>query len=282
MWVHVDGEFVPQDRPAIRPLDRGLVFGDGLFEVMRIVRGRVLFLGEHLARMRQSAAFFQLSVPHRDEEIESIARELARRNGIDDGEVYLELTRGVGPSRDHRYPPPGTPPTFLVMVIPLRPIDPANWEAGAAVYTYPDLRGKLCEHKTLNLLPNVMAKNHAYARGGYEAVMLREVHGRPYVTEGGSSSYLAVLGGTLVSPAIDNILPSITRDKVLGLARELGYPVEERRLWLDELLAADEVMLLSTVSGTMPVRSVDDTAFPTPGPVAVTLMRAYAAMLRGV
>ncbi len=279
-WAFLNGTFVPKDTPAIRLEDRGLTFGDGIFEVIRIVAGEPLFFEQHLERMIASAGFFGLPFPHGVDALQRAARELARRNGVPDGELYLQLTRGGDRNREHRYPPSGTPPTFFMLAFPLRRIDPDLWVHGARVIRYPDLRGLLCEHKTLNLLPNVRAKNAAYAKGAYEALMYRvEARGR-YVTEGGSSSYFCLLGGRILTPEIDNILPGITRSKVIALARDAGFEVVETRLMLDELLRADEVFLASTVSGVMPIRAVDDLTLPAPGPVTRRLMDLYAEIFR--
>jgi D-alanine transaminase len=209
-----------------------------------------------------------------------IALELIARNEIRDGELYLELTRGVDPMRGHRMPPAGTPPTFFMLAQPVRAIDPANWERGASVVTFPDLRHGYCEHKTLNLLHNVLAKNFAIERGGYDALMFREDATGRYVTEGGSSSYFCVRDGALITPAVENILPGITRRKVIDLARARGLTVKEERLYLETLWQAEEVFLASTVSKVMPVCRVDDRTWPAPGPVTRALAEAFEALFR--
>ncbi|MFC1573086.1 aminotransferase class IV [Candidatus Eisenbacteria bacterium] len=280
MWAVLNGEFVRKEEERIRLEDRGLTFGDGLFEVLRTVNGRLLFFDEHIERMVSSAEHFGFPLPWRPEEVEQQALELIRRNGIKDGECYLQLTRGADRNRGHKYPPTDTAPTFFILAFPLRRIDPANWERGAKLFTYPDLRHQLCTHKTLNLLPNVMAKNHAYDRGGYEALMFREdEHGR-YVTEGGSSSYFCVADGRILVPEVDNILPGITRGKIIRMAKNLGHEVEERRLYLSDLLAADEVLLTSTISKVMPVRAVDDARFAAPGKITELLQATYERLFR--
>jgi len=276
MWAYFNGRFVPKDEPLIRLEDRGLTFGDGIFEVIRTIGGEVFFFDEHLNRMIASAGFLGLPFRQRVEDLHAAALELIRRNGITDGELYLQLTRGVDRRRDHRLPGADTEPTFFMLAFQLRPIPADSWTRGVRVITYPDLRGLLCEHKTLNLLPNVRAKNAAYAKGAYEAMMFRvEARGR-YVTEGGSSSYFCVLNGRILTPEIDNILPGITRGKVIDFAREEGFDVIETRVMLDALLRAEEVFLASTVSRVMSVRAVDDHEFPAPGPVTRRLMDGYA------
>lgn len=276
MWAYFNGEFIDKDEPVIHLEDRGLTFGDGIFEVIRTIDGKLLFFDEHLTRMIASAGFLGLPFHHGAEELHAAGVELVRRNAITDGELYLQLTRGVDPHRNHRYPGRECGTTFFMLAFQLRPIPPDSWARGVRVIAYPDLRGLLCEHKTLNLLPNVRAKNAAFDKGAYEALMFRvEARGR-YVTEGGSSSYFCVLNGRILTPEIDNILPGITRAKVIDLARREGCEVIETRLMLTDLLRAEEVFLVSTVSRVMPVRAVEEQEFPAPGPVTRRLMEAYA------
>jgi len=277
-WAWLNGQFVPKNEPLIPLEDRGFTFGDGLFEVMRTVSGKLVFFDDHYGRLAKSARELSLPLPFSAETVRVAALELVSRNGVVDGEVYLQLTRGRDVHREHRYPPPGTSPTFFMLAFPLRAIDPEVWRTGARVFTYPDLRHGLCGHKTLNLMGNVMAKNHAYARGGYEALMYREREHVRYVTEGGSSSYFCVREGRVLTPEVDNLLPGITRGKVLRLARGLGLEIAEAPLAVAHLLGAEEVFLASTVSKVMPVRSVDETEFRAPGDVTARLMDGYATL----
>ena len=280
MWAWFNGEFIDKDTPVIRLEDRGLTFGDGLFEVIRTLNGRLLFYDAHMRRMVESAGFFDLRLPLDPVALKPIALELIVRNQVRDGELYLELTRGADAHRGHRFPPRDTRPTFFMLAHPLRAIDSANWVRGAAVYSYPDRRHGLCEHKTLNLLINVLAKNFAFAKDGYDSLMYREDARGRYVTEGGSSSYFCVKDGTVSTPEVDNILPGITRRKVIDLARTRGLEVVERRLYLAELLEADEIFLASTVSKVMPVRSVDERTWPAPGPVTRALVEGFEVLFR--
>ncbi len=279
MQAFLNGRFVDTDQGVIHLEDRGLTFGDGLFEILRTANRRVLFFEAHIERMRQSAGALDLPFSVDTPTLYERALELIGKNGVDDGELYIQLTRGLDRHREHRRPAPSVPPTLFMLAFPLRDIAVSNWSCGAAVHTCPDLRHCLCEHKTLNLLANVMAKNHAYAKGGYEALMFRKRDGRVFVTEGGSSSYFFVQGRTLVTPAIDNILPGITRAKVIELSAKAGIPVEERTVDLAEALDADEVFLVSTVSRVMPVRSIDNRHTAAPGPVTKTIMEAFDELL---
>ncbi|MGC9384091.1 MAG: aminotransferase class IV [Kosmotogaceae bacterium] len=207
--------------------------------------------------MQKSADFFGISFPYDSDYLRNVIDELIEINGIYDGELYVELTRGTDLFREHRYQK-SYDPTFFILTSPLRNIDPKNRVKGASVFTYPDLRHKLCEHKTINLLPNVLAKNYAYDKGGYEALMYREDKKGKYITEGGSSNYFIVKNEVIFTPEIDNILPGITREKVIKLAKKMGYSLVEKRVYLDEVFDADEMFLVSTVSKIMPVKSIDN------------------------
>ena len=275
MWAFLDGEFVEEKGNNIKLENRGLTFADGLFEVIRTIKGKILFFEDHFGRMEKSAAFFDIPLRFCAEYVKTAAVDLIERNGIEDGELYLELTRGTDLHREHRYPPAGTNSTFFMLALPLRHIDYRNWETGVRLFTYPDLRHRLCEHKTVNLLPNVLAKNYAYAQGGYEALMFREEIGIKYATEGGSSNYFLVRDGVFHTPEIDNILPGITRSKIISIIRDHGYELHERRVGVDEFLEADEVILVSTVSRVMPVLSIDERQFDAPGEITLEIQAAY-------
>ncbi len=273
MYAWVNGDFVEKDVPAICLEDRGNTFGDGLFEVCRVLKRRPLFFQEHLHRMEISAAYFHMSVPFSLEKIYEVSRALIERNDIQTGEVYYQLTRGKDANREHRIRPQNLKPTFFILALPLREINPKNWETGAQVYLYPDKRHLLCEHKTLNLFANVLAKNDANDRGGYEAMMYRKEAQSIYVTEGGSSSFFCVHGDTLITPKVDNILPGVTRKKVLEFAVSIGVPTVEKRVALKEFLTAEEVFIASTVSKVMPVRAIEKKTFPTIGKITAVMMK---------
>ncbi len=275
MWAFYDGEFVQEKGKHVQLENRGLTFADGLFEVVRTIKGRILFFEDHFTRMIKSAAFFNMEIPFTSQETKEFASELIRRNAIEDGELYIQLTRGTDLHREHRFPSEKTPSTFFMLALPLRRIDAENWKNGVKLLTYPDLRHKLCEHKTINLLPNVLAKNFAYSNGGYEALMFRDFEGKKVATEGGSSNYFLVKDGVFFTPEIDNILPGITRGKVIDLIKKLDYQVVEKPVTVDEFLEAEEVFLVSTVSRVMPVRAIDQVCFSVCGDYTRQIMQSY-------
>jgi len=194
---------------------------------------------------------------------------------VQDGELYVELTRGEAP-RYHLFPS-GTRPNLFMVLNPLRPIPEGARERGVRVCAYPDLRHGLCRWKTLNLLVNVLAKEEAKRTGTYEACFIRESGGRQFVSEGASSSFFCAKAGKLVTPSLDNILPGATRAAVIELARAAGIEVEERPLPLAELESADEAFLVSTVSQVMPLLGIGSASIGggEPGPLTRRLQAAY-------
>ena len=277
MKIFCNGKIVDSDSEVIKALDRGMIFGDGIYDVVKVVDGIFPFFEDHVKRLEKSAIFFGMKLSYNLEQIKSVARELSMLNGVKNGELFLELTRGYDEIRDHIFEEKYEP-TFLGIVQPLRKIDPVLWKKGAKLVTFPDMRHGLCEHKTINLLPNVLAKNYAHSKRAYEALMFRMEDGKKYVTEGGSSSYIFFDGKRVVAPKIENILPSITRSKVLSIVKDMGVEVTERRVWLDEVWHMKEVILLSTVSKVMPVVQIDDVSFEL-GEMAKRLMEAFEDLI---
>lgn len=282
--VYLDGAFLSKSRARVSPDDRGFLFGDGIYEVVRAIGGRMVDLDRHLARLTAGAAALDLALDHVGD-AECVARVWARlldADGLADGEAlcYVQLTRGAAP-RAHAYPGADTRPTLYAFAQHLQPPDALRL-TGARVVTHPDLRWARCDLKTVNLLPNVMAKQAAAAAGAFEAVLVREGAGGGTVTEASHSSLFAVVAGELrTHPLGPRILPGVTRAVVLELAATLDIPVREEAVTLDELLAADEVMLASTSADVMPVVAVDGRAVASgaPGPVARRLAAAMARRL---
>jgi D-alanine transaminase len=260
LYIFHDGEIVDSELPAVKALDRGMVFGDGIYDVIKIQDDNFLFLEDHVKRMKKSADFFGMNFPYDVNKISQIGQKLSKMNDLKEGELYLQLTRGVDRIRDHIFEDEYIP-TFIEVVQPVRKMDPTIWQTGVRVLTFKDMRHGFCEHKTVDLLPNVLAKKYARTRGAYEVMMFREENGRKYVTEGASSSYIFFDGKNVIASKIENILPGITRAKVLSVAKEIGLNVIERRVWLDEVFEMKEVILLSTLSKVLPIVKVDDVEF---------------------
>ncbi len=278
--VYLNGAYVPKSAARVSPDDRGFLFGDGVYEVVRAVGGRMVDLDRHLGRLTDGAAALALALDRAGGPagVRDAWTRLLAANGLDAGEAlcYAQLTRGAAP-RAHAYPGADTPPTLYAFASRIDPPDVLR-ARGATAVTYPDLRWARCDLKTVNLLPNVMAKQAAAAAGAFEAVLVRD----GVVTEASHSSAFAVAGGVLrTHPLGPRILPGVTRAVVLELAAALGVPAREEAVTLAELRAADEVFVASTTADVMPVVALDGAPVGggAPGPVSRALAAAMAARL---
>lgn len=276
MTVYFNGDFMDKADVSISPDDRGFLFGDGVYEVVRAEDGRLFRLDAHRRRLARSLEAIQLH----DVDTEALwddVHELLVRTGLDNGaaKVYLQITRGAAP-RQHAFPNSPTAPTVYATASPHEPpLD--KWEHGVSVILHPDQRWARCDVKSTSLLPNVLANHRAQEQGAYEAVLVRE----GFVTEGTHSSIAAVFDGTVTThPLTNRLLPSITRETVLELCDDLGRPVDESPVAVDDLSAADELFLMGTTTGVMPIVQVDDwtVADGTPGPVAQELLEAFRTL----
>ncbi len=272
----VNGRFGPLETTLVPVEDRGFQFGDGVYEVIRTYRGVPFRLDEHLARLERSAQAIRLAMPYAPQAWHEYVGEGIRRCGAPECKVYIQLTRGVAP-REHHFPEPGRP-TAVMTVRPLQPLDPVLQAEGVAAVTTEDLRWGRCDIKTINLLPNVLARQLARDRGVFEAILVRD--GR--VTEGAVSNVMAVRGGVLVTaPEGPGILSGVTRALVLDLARSAGVPVEERSVPLAELYDADEILLTGTTIEIVPVVRVDGRAVGkgVPGDVVRLLSARFRSLV---
>jgi D-alanine transaminase len=281
MLVYLNGDYVPRERALIPVDDRGFLFGDGIYEVTRVVRGRPFEAGRHARRLRRGVDGLRIDLPTgMEDELTAVAERLIAENGLGDGEatVYMQVTRGAVAPRTHQFPPAGTRPTVYVGAQRFAPPDAVR-ERGAAVVTYPDIRWGRCDLKTVNLLPNVLAKQAAVDAGAFEGVFVRD----GTVTEGAQTTVFAVLDDTLLThPLGERILPSVTREVVLELAAELGITTYEEAFTIDELRgAATEAFLASTTADVMPAVSVDGAPIGDgrPGAMTRTLGDALARRL---
>jgi D-alanine transaminase len=253
----LNGEIMPVDQARVPVLDRGFVFGDSVYEVWRTYRGRCWLELEHLARLRRSLK--ELEFPQVDLErlIDRLHRTLAA-SGVQEGTVYVQISRGVAP-RAHAFPDPPVPPTELIVVRPYDDGPTAKLrESGVAVISHPDLRWKRCDVKSTNLLGNVLAMEMARRAGCQEAVL---VDSAGLITEATHSSLLWVRNERLEgTPEGHEILPGMTRQHVLRLAETIGIPFVATRVTLPELLAADEVILFGTTIEVLPAVRIDEHA----------------------
>jgi D-alanine transaminase len=262
--VYLNGQFLALEDAKVSVLDRGFIYGDGVYELVPVYGRRPYRLQQHLARLKRSLAGIRLTNPHTDAEWEAIIGELVGRMPFADQGIYFQVTRGVA-KRDHAFPA-GVAPTVFMMSNPLMLPSREQIERGVAVVTAVDERWLHCDLKTISLLGNVLARQLAADAGANETVLFRN----GYLTEASASNVLLVRNGVIVAPPKDNqILPGITYDVAFELAREGGLPIEMRPVSKDEALAADEMWLSSSTKEVLAVTSLDGRPFAggKPGPV---------------
>jgi D-alanine transaminase len=275
--AYVNGRYLPHGAAAVHIEDRGLQFGDSIYEVCRVEAGRLLDEDGHLDRLERSLAALELAMPVARSALRLIMRELIRRNRLGDGIVYLQVTRGAF-RRDHPIPEGAAKPTLILTA---RAGDPAAAAArlsrGVSVITRPDERWARRDIKTTQLLPNLLAKTAAKRAGAAEAWF---VDAGGFVTEGGSTNgWIVDAAGTLVTrPLSPDILPGVTRKVVLAAARQAGLAAEERKFTVAEALAAREAFLTSASGAAVPVVAIDGQAVGEgrPGPLTLRLQALYA------
>ncbi len=265
--VYLNGGYLPRAQATVSVDDRGFLFGDGVYEVVRIAGDAYVDADRHLARLRRSLAELRLPDPTAaGTDLLAIGTELRRRQRIGPGAVvYMQVTRGAA-ARRHAFPPADTAPTLFVSVSAFTPKRELI-ASGVAAITHPDLRWQRCDIKSVNLLPNVLANQRAMEHGAYEAILVRD----GTITEGTHCNVFAVVDGVLrTHPNGAAILPGVTRGVVVEIARAEGLEVREQAFGVGELERAAEVFLTGTTTDVMPVISVDRRPVREgqPGPVA--------------
>lgn len=244
---------IPRQEALVDIDDRGYQFGDGIYEVVRLYEGKTFLMAEHLVRLRRSAAELGIGLGFSDECLAGRLSELAQKEPVHTGSIYVQVTRGVH-ARIQEFPP-GELPSELTAYIRALPRPLEKIEIGVDAVVIPDIRWLRCDIKCLNLIPNILARQQAKGHGCYEAIQHRD--GK--VTEGAFSNVFIVCGGTVFThPEGNLVLSGITRAHVLDLCEQAGIPVEEQSFTVEELFAADEVFITSTTNEVMPVVNVDD------------------------
>jgi D-alanine transaminase len=256
---YLNGRFLPLAEAQVSVLDRGFVFGDGVYEVVPVFEGRPYRLEAHLARLRRSLDAIDIEVPYDDEQWRDILHALIVRATQATLTLYLQITRGVAP-RNHAAPT-GIVPTVFAMASPLD--TQANCAPVAAV-SLPDIRWLRCDIKAVSLLPNVMARSAAAFQGAYEALLFRDER----LTEGAASNVFVVSGNRIcTAPHSPLILPGITRDALVEALRADGEQIIEEMPTRAEVEQADEIWLSSSSRDIVPVGTLDGRALAAPGPV---------------
>ncbi|HHY27320.1 MAG TPA: D-amino acid aminotransferase [Desulfitobacterium dehalogenans] len=277
-WVN--GKFSSLQEAQIPFLDRGYFFGDGVYEAVKVCEGKLFALKEHLERFERSMKEIRITPPKTTEEFAALVLESVEKAGIPNAMVYLQVTRGVGP-RIHAFLPEGEP-MVTIFVAPMASVEEKVRETGVSCITVPDERWAHPHIKTLNLLPNVLAKQAAAEQGAYEAILVLGTEpGGGLITEASSSNVAAVIGGKVVTPPLNGrILPGVSRAIMLDTAREAGIEVEEREITLEELRSAEEIMLTNTGCEVLGVGKLDGVTVGKGGVGPIT-RRLYEIFMAG-
>lgn len=274
--AYVNGRYQPHGEALVHIEDRGYQFADGIYEVTAIINGRLIDEEPHLDRLEHSLATLRISMPMSRSALKHVTREVLRRNGLQNGIIYIQITRGVA-HRDHPFPNPAQKSS---LVMTAKPIDfdlIANRAAhGIAVITQPDIRWGRCDVKSISLLPNVLAKQAARESGAFEAWLIDD---KGYVTEGSSTNAWIVdkLGQLITRQLSHAILGGITRQILLQEAKAMKLEVIERPFSLEEALSAQEAFITSTTSFLLPVIKINEHQIGEgkPGPFSRRLRAQY-------
>jgi D-alanine transaminase len=255
--VYVNGRYLPWHQASVHAEDRGFQFADAVYEVCEVRDGRLIDETRHMQRLDRSLKELEITPPMSKGAWARVLRETVRRNRVDNGSVYLQVSRGVRP-REFVFPPAGTPPTVVCLARSgSRAAGEVHAEAGIAIKSMPDLRWARCDIKTVMLLPSAMAKQAAKRSGAREAWLVDE---QGYVTEGASSNAWIVDGeGRLITrPANSEILRGVTRTTLIDLLRREGIELIERAFTIEEAKRAREAFVTSATNIVMPVVRIDD------------------------
>jgi D-alanine transaminase len=268
----INGEIIERSKAKVDIEDRGYQFGDGVYEVIRVYNGKMFTAANHLHRFGKSTDSIGIALPYSIEQLSASLEELIKKNQLQEGIIYMQITRGTAP-RNHAFPSEEVQPTLVAYTKELaRPS--GNFAAGVKTILTEDIRWLRCDIKSLNLLGNLLAKQKAAEQGCYEAIQ----HRGNTVTEGSSSNIFIVKDGAVITHESNHlILKGITKDVVLQKCLEHQITVEERSFTLDELADADEVFLSSTTSEVTPIVEIDGKKVKEgiPGPITRKLQTLF-------
>jgi D-alanine transaminase len=278
--VYLNGEFLAREDARLSIDDRGFLFGDGVYEVSRAVRGRLFEEDAHWDRLSRGLREIAISVANQLDahRLREISLRLLDENDLtgNDATIYLQITRGAA-LRTHWFPPAQTAPTIFASARAFE-IPRTLRETGASAITHPDVRWLRCDIKSVNLLPNVLAKQRAHEVGAFEAVLIRD----GTVTEGASANLFGVVDGELrTHPLSNHILPGITRKVLFELAEELEIPIVERPIRAEELPRLQELFATGTTTDVQPLVTLDGRAVGdgSPGPIGIKLRKALESRM---
>lgn len=270
----INGKYVSLNEPVIPIEDRGHQFGDGIYEVIRVYNGKPFMLDEHLTRLMNSAQAIRLPLRENQNHkyFQGLIKEAIGKSGLLECSVYLQITRGFAP-RNHLFPE-NTPVSISMAVKPITPIAQAIRNSGVKTIIHDDERWANCYIKSLNLLPNILARQTAYDNGCFEAILIRD----GFITEGTSSNiFMIKKGKVFTTPLSKKILPGITRAAVKQICAELNIDFIEKEYTTNELFQAEELFLTSTTAEILPIVEVSGQKIGTgcPGTVTQKLDKQY-------
>jgi D-alanine transaminase len=254
--VYLNGEFLPLEDAKISVMDRGFLFGDGVYEVIPVFNGVLFRPHSHLQRLKQSLAAIQLELLLDFDQLIEIFEELLQRNAVSRSthSIYVQITRGAAPTRDHVFPE-GVPCTVFAQCSPMKTTSIEELSLGAKAITIEDIRWQWCYIKAISLLPNVLYAQRAKEAGAKEAILIRD--GK--ACEGSSSNLFIVKKGMLITPPVSQqILRGVTRDLILEFAHEHSIPHRENEISESELKKADEVWMTGSIKEILPITLIDN------------------------
>jgi len=276
--VYLNGRFLPLAEAGISPLDRGFLYGDGVYELIPVYSRRPFRLAEHLTRLQATLDGIRLANPLDSTRWAAVVERLIVEAPWDDQSIYLQVTRGADNKRDHAFPPTGVPPTAFAFSSPLVTTPAAIRATGVAAITVADDRWAHCDLKVVSLLANILARQQAVDAGCAEALLIRD----GCLKEGAASNIFVVKDGVLLAPPKTRfLLPGVTYDIVLELAASHGQPLEIREIHEDELRAADEVWMTSSTKEVLAITTLDGRPVGSganagkPGPLGERMWRWY-------
>jgi len=275
--VFVNGQYVPEDQAQVSIFDRGFVFGDGIYEVVPVVGGKMVDKAPFLERLTRSLGELRIDMPMSEADYLAMHDKLIELNGINEGGVYSQITRGVA-DRDFAFPKDATP-SVVAFTMKKSLLENPSATTGVKVVTVEDIRWKRRDIKSVALLGQVMAKQEAVDKGGFEGWMVED----GFVTEGTSSTAYIVKNDTIVTRQLSNsILPGIRRKAILKLCADHNVKLEERPFTVEEALSADEAFLSSATTLVMPIVEIDNTMIGggQPGPMTRRMRDAYIAEIK--
>ena len=281
MTIYLNGHYMPIEEAKISVMDRGFIFGDGVYEVIPVYSKKAFRLQSHLNRLQHSLDGIKLSNPHSNAEWTGIINELVSRSAAQDQYLYLHITRGVA-KREHPFPNPPVKPTVFMMSNPLLAPPEALLQSGVSAITAADNRWLRCDIKSIALLPNVLLRQMAVDADCAEAILIRD---NEFMTEGSASNIFVVKNGKLFAPPKNNLmLPGITYDVILELAAANNIPHEIRKIPVAEVFSADELLLTSSTKEVLAITTLDNKPVGSgkPGEMFTKLHKFYQEFKRDV